>query len=152
MRLIFTSLVAAMAVASPAMANEGRVEARGGVYWTPGFSKATAGIAAGYDWDLGSKAFAGVEVSGDKVLTAGTIVAFGFTARAGVKASEDDKLYITGGYTTKFCSLCTGGGHAGAGYEHSFGKIYGKVEYRHFFPTNGGFSANVAGVGVGYKF
>ena len=153
MRTVLISLAAAVAVASPALANEGRVEARGGVYWSGGSSEATAGIAAGYDWDLGSSTFAGVEVSGDKILDSGANrVAFGFTTRAGVKVSADDKLYADVGYTTKPCQFCDGAVHAGAGYEHSFGSIYGKLAYRHYFTSNGSIDSDAVLAGVGFKF
>jgi outer membrane immunogenic protein len=153
MRTVLLSLAAAVAVASPALANEGRVEARGGVYWSGGSSEATAGIAAGYDYDLGSAAFAGVEVSGDKILDSGANrVAFGLTARAGAKLGDNDKLFVAGGYTTKPCQFCDDSVHAGVGYEHSFGSMYGKVEYRHFFVSGGSIDSNAVVAGVGFKF
>ncbi len=108
MRKVLLAIVASAALATPALANEARVEARGGVIWFPGTSKAVAGVAAGYDFDLGSSAFVGGEVSADKVLTAGTKVAFGFTGRAGFKAGESAKLFAAGGYTTAFCNGCEG--------------------------------------------
>jgi hypothetical protein len=110
-------------------------------------------VAAGYDFDLGTSAFVGAEVSGDKVLTHGTRVAFGFTGRAGIKASPADKLYVDGGYTTKPCRLCEDAVHAGAGYQHDFGsKLYGKVEYRHFFTNNGAPDSNAVLGGLGVRF
>ena len=85
MRLVLLSLAAAGATlaATPALANEARVEARGGVIWNGSDSEAIAGVAAGYDVDLGEKTFVGVEVSGDKILTDHTRVSFGASARAG---------------------------------------------------------------------
>lgn len=151
MRTVLLSLVAAAAVATPALANEARVEARAGVVWSSGNSEATAGAAVGYDFDLSERTFAGVEVSGDKILdSAANRVAFGFTARLGGKVSENDKVFFAGGYTTKPCSTCTDSEHLGGGWEHNFGPLYGKVEYRHFF-TNGGvpdFDSVVGGLGV----
>jgi len=153
MRKVLFPLMIALAAASPALANEARVEARGGVYWEPGDTKATAGVAAGYDFDLGSAAFAGGEVSGDKILESGRKVAFGFTGRLGVKASPADKLYIDGGHTTKPCELCESAEHIGAGYEHNFAsRLYGKVEYRHFLTHNGAPKSNAVSAGVGLKF
>ncbi|MFA7604590.1 MAG: hypothetical protein WCY29_16450 [Novosphingobium sp.] len=153
MRKVLLSLAAATAMATPALANEARFEGRGGVYWTPGDTQGTAGVAAGYDFDLGSSAFAGAEVSADKILESGTRVAFGFTGRAGVKASPADKLFVAAGYTTKPCSLCEDAVHAGAGYEHAFGSnLYGKVEYRHFFTSNGAPDSNAVAAGIGIKF
>lgn len=152
MRKIILPLIASLAVATPALANEARVEARGGVYWLPGDSEATAGVAAGYDFDLGPAAFAGAEVSADKILTSGTKVAYGFTGRAGAKLGAGSKLFVAGGYTTEPCDLCDGAWHAGAGAEVPLmGKVYGKVEYRHFFVSNFADSDSVV-AGVGIKF
>jgi hypothetical protein len=151
MRKLIFAAAALAAVATPVYANETRVEARGGVIWDGSDSEATAGIALGYDFDLGSQAFVGAEVSGDKVLTDGTKVAFGFTGRLGTKIGAG-KLYGAGGYTTEMCDLCDETWHLGAGYQHSFGqKLYGKVEYRHFFADSATDSDAVA-VGLGLNF
>ena len=151
MRKILLPLLASLAVATPALANEARVEARGGVYWLPGTSKATAGVAAGYDYDLGPAAFVGAEVSADKILTSGTKVAFGFNGRGGIKLDKT-KLFVVGGYTTKPCDFCDGSWDAGVGAEHTFiGNVYGKVEYRHFFTKDAADSDAVV-AGVGLKF
>jgi len=153
MRKILIALAATAAFASPALANEARVEARGGVIWSDGDSQDFWGMAAGYDFDLGEKAFAGLEVSGDKIGTSGTKVAFGVTGRLGAKVSEKGKLFIDGGYTTEPCDLCADSTHLGAGYEQGFGNnLYGKIAYRHYF-TNKGFSdSDAVTVGLGIKF
>ena len=152
MRIVLLSLAASLVAATPALANEVRVETRAGVYWTDGATKGTAGVAAGYDFDLGPAAFSGLEVSGDKILTSGTKVAWGFTGRLGAKLAGS-KLYGTGGYTTEPCSLCEGSWHLGAGYERGFmGNLYGKVEYRHYFGRNGFNDANAVVAGVRVKF
>ena len=54
MRIVLLSLAASLVAATPALANEVRVETRAGVYWTDGATKGTAGVAAGYDFDLGA--------------------------------------------------------------------------------------------------
>jgi hypothetical protein len=152
MRTVLISLAAALAAASPALANEARVEARGGVIWGGGDTEATAGAAAGYDVDLGPGAFAGAEVSGDKVLTSGTKVAWGFTGRAGANLGAG-KLYANGGYTTEFADGAEGNWHVGAGYQHNLGsKLYGKVEYRHYMPEATAPTADSVGVGLGLRF
>lgn len=148
MRKVLLALAASVAVASPALANEARVEARGGIIWSGGTSEATAGVAAGYDYDLGSNAFFGAEVSADKVLTSGSDVYVGLTGRAGIKAGENGKLFVAGGYTV-------GEGedvpHLGAGYEHKLGSsLYLKGEYRHFFSDLS--DSDAVSVGVGFKF
>lgn len=137
------------AAASPALANEIRAEARGGVYWLPGASKGVAGVAGGYDFDLGPAAFSGIEISGDKILTSDTKVAWGFTGRLGAKLAGA-KAFAAGGYTTEPCDLCKGSWHAGVGAEVPVAPMfYGKVEYRHFFTENAKDSdALMAGLGV----
>ncbi len=153
MRKVLLSLAASLAVASPALANEARIEGRGGVIWDQGDEQATAGIAAGYDFDLGSRVFAGPEISADKILTDNTRVSFGFGGRAGVKTSEAGKLYAAGAYQTKPCSTCEDSWSLGGGYQHSFGtNLYGKVEYRHFFAKNNVSDPDSVVAGVGLKF
>lgn len=154
MRTVLISLAAALAAASPALANEARVEARGGVIWGGGDTEATAGAAVGYDVDLGTSGFAGAEVSGDKILTGGTKVGFGFTGRAGAKIGEAGKLYANGGYTTEFCDTCEGSWHVGAGYQQNLGsRLYGKVEYRHYLPQAAvAADSDAVGVGLGLRF
>lgn len=151
MRLVLISLAASLVAATPALANETRVEARVGEVWDSSDNEEIAGVALGYDYDLGSTAFVGGEVSADKLLTSGTKVTFGFSGRLGAKVMEDGKLYAAGGYNTENCDNCEGAWSLGAGYQHSFGKFYGKVEYRHFFPDAAGatdFDGAVVGLGV----
>lgn len=148
--LAMGAIGASLAIAAPAQANEARVEARGGVWWGYGQSEATAGVAAGYDFDLGDSAFVGLEASGDKILTDGTKVAFGAAARAGFKAGEATKIFANGGYTTEVCDGCDDTWHLGAGVQHKLGgNFYIKAEYRHFFVENfEDADAVVGGVGV----
>lgn len=153
MRTVLISLAAALAAASPALANEARLEARGGVIWGGGDTEAVAGAAVGYDVGVGG-AFVGAEVSGDKILTSGTKVAWGFTGRAGGRVGEAGKFYANGGYTTEFADGAEGNWHLGGGYQHNFGeRLYGKVEYRHYFPEASLASdADTVGVGLGVRF
>jgi outer membrane immunogenic protein len=154
MRTVLISLAAALAAASPALANEARVEARGGVIWGGGDTEATIGAAVGYDFDLGTSTFVGAEVSGDKILTSGTKVAWGFTGRAGIKTGDSGKLYAKGGYVTEFANGAEHNWQVGAGYQHNLGsKLYGKVEYTHYLPNAAGVSdADSVGVGLGLRF
>lgn len=148
MRKTAIALAAATAalVAVPAQANEGRVEARGGIAWAGGQEEAIAGVAAGYDFDLGSTTFVGLEGSADKILANGADVVFGATARAGVKVGTAGKLYATAGYSFNDGDAF----HAGAGYQHKLGeKLYVKAEYRRFFDT---VDINTAAVGLGLTF
>lgn len=149
MRKIAIALgVAAAAISTPAMANETRIEARGGIISALGTEEATAGVAAGYDFDLGDTVFAGVEVSGDKVLVDGSDIYVGFTGRLGTKIGEDTKLFAAGGYTV-------GEGedvpHLGAGLQHALSdRVYVKAEYRHFFSDFADADSGV--VGFGFRF
>lgn len=144
--------LAALSAATPALANEARVEARGGIVWGYDESEATAGVAAGYDFDLGNVAFAGVEVSGDKILTEGTKVSFGVSGRVGGKIGEDGKLYVAGGWQSEPISDTIDLWSIGAGYQHNIGqKLYGKVEYRHYFGDYD-FDADSVMVGLGARF
>ncbi len=153
MRKIVLPLLASLALASPALANETRVEARGGVIWSNGTSEDTWGAAVGYDFDLGQTAFAGVELSGDKIGADGTKVAFGASGRLGIKAGTGTALYGTGGYTTETCDACEGQWHLGAGVEQKIsGPFYVKAEYRHHFKNDVVASSNTVLGGVGLKF
>lgn len=154
MRKIILPLVASLAFATPALANEARVEARGGVIWSNGTSEATYGAAAGYDFDLAPTTFAGVEVSADKIDETGTKVAYGFTGRLGVKAGSSTKIFAAGGYTTEPCDLCEGSWNAGAGIEQGIGAgpVYLKAEYRHFFTGSGLPDSDALSGGVGIRF
>lgn len=139
--------VAGVAMAAPAQANEGRVEARGGIAWAAGTEEAIAGVAAGYDWDLGETGFVGVEGSADKILVDGADVVFGATVRGGFKAGANGKVYAAGGY-----SFGEGDAfHLGGGYQHKVGQnVYLKAEYRHFFDDF--LDVDTAAVGVGFAF
>lgn len=153
MRKILIGLAASLAIASPALANEGRVEARGGIVWDGGASEDAYGVALGYDWDLGEQTFAGLEVSGDKIAASGTGLGLGFTGRFGVKASEKTKVFADAGYTVNTCTACEDAFHAGAGVEFGIGeKAYAKLGYRHYFVGNGFSDYDAAVVGVGMRF
>ena len=138
-------------VATPALAADGgeaRVEVRGGYVTGSGLDDATLGVAGGYDFDLGSTAFGGAEIAGDKVLIDGAKVQFSAGGRAGAKIGANGKLYATGGYT--FGDIDDP--YVGAGYQHKLGQnIYAKGEYRHQFINNfGDFDTFVAGVGFAF--
>ncbi|MEE1876175.1 outer membrane protein [Altererythrobacter litoralis] len=146
------AVATSLAFAAPASANEARVEARGGIAWANGVEEAVAGVAAGYDFDLGDSengsVFFGVEGSADKVLVDGANVYFGTTARLGAKIGQSGKLFATVGYSF-------GEGedvpHLGGGYQHKINdKVYLKAEYQHFFSDF--VDLNTAAVGLGVTF
>lgn len=149
---IVLAAAAAAVTAAPAVAQErsgeGRVEIRGGVAWAGGAEEAFAGIAAGYDFDLGTTAFAGVEASADKVLVGGADVLWSVGGRVGAKVGTGGKIYGVGGYSF---TKSDDAPFVGAGYQHKFGtNVYGKVEYRR--SLNSGTDINFAGVGLGVNF
>lgn len=141
------------AFATPAMANEARVEARGGVIWNKSASEATAGVAAGYDVDLGDKAFVGAEVSADKILTDDNRVRWGAGGRLGLKTGTGGKVYALAAYETKNCRYCEDAVDVGGGFQQDIGKrYYAKLEYRHSLIDNGVVDADSVLGGVGVKF
>lgn len=153
MRKYILPLIASLAIATPALANEGRAEVRGGAIWSNGDTDAIYGAALGYDFDLGETTFVGAEVSGDKIDASGTKVAWGLTGRAGIKAGANTKVFAAGGYTTEPCDLCEDSIHAGGGIEQGLGKnFYVKAEYRHHFVNNGIPDSDAVVGGVGIKF
>ncbi|MGH6745397.1 outer membrane protein with beta-barrel domain [Novosphingobium sp. PhB57] len=155
MRIALVSLaaVAAVAAASPAFANEARVEARTGVIWDGSDSDAVAGVAAGYDYDLGEKFFVGVEGSADKVLTDNTRVSWGVGGRAGVKVTPSTKLYAASTWQSKFTKYGNSAVGVGGGLQQDLNdKFYGKVEYKHLLVGDNTPDADVGLVGVGMKF
>ncbi len=153
MRKFILPLLASLAAATPALANEARVEVRGGAIWSNGTTEDTYGVAAGYDFDLGAATFAGVEVSGDKIEATGTKMAYGITGRLGIKAATGTKVFVAGGYSTEPCTGCETSWHAGAGVEQNVsGPFYVKAEYRHYFTGNLVPDSDALVAGVGIKF
>lgn len=150
-QVALVAAAAALAVATPAAANEFRVEARGGMSFGENQSEEfVAGVAAGYDFDLGEKAFIGAEASVDKIFVDNSGVVLGGTARLGMKEGNS-KFFLAGGYTDLTCDFCGDGFHAGAGVEVGLTEqVYGKLEYRHFFFD--GTDSNVVAAGVGMRF
>ncbi|MCB2066306.1 MAG: hypothetical protein KDE15_06665 [Erythrobacter sp.] len=147
-----TLAAAAGLIAIPAAAQDApgtaRVEARGGIAWAAGNEEAVAGVAAGYDFDLGDTLFVGVEGSADKVLAGGADVVWGVGGRIGAHVSDRGRLYAAGGYAF-------GDGedvpYLGAGYSHRVtDSVYLTTEYRHFFSDF--VDVNAATVGVGFNF
>jgi outer membrane immunogenic protein len=149
-KLAYVAAIAAMTTAVPAYASgEGRVEARGGIAFAGGQEEAFIGGAAGYDFDLGDKAFVGVEAGLDKVLQGGSDVFFTAAARLGVKAGEKAKIYALGGYGI---AGSQDDPFVGGGVQFNLGaKAYGKVEYRRVI-SKGLRDVNLAGVGFGIRF
>lgn len=155
MRLVLRALGLAMValspvLAGPAMAGEARVEVQSGVDWNNGqAAKGLVGAAVGYDWSMPAGTFVGVEESVDKTLASDTHVRFGTSGRVGFHVTPRDKLYATAGYNYGAGPNAT---DIGAGWEHSVGVMYGKVEYKRFFNEDGARDSNGGLVGVGVHF
>ncbi|MFC0684756.1 outer membrane protein [Novosphingobium clariflavum] len=155
MRIALVSLaaVAAAAVATPALANEARVEARTGIIWDGSDSEAVAGVAVGYDYDLGSKFFVGVEGSADKVLTSDTRVSWGAGGRIGYKITPTTKLYANSTWQSKFAKYGNSAVAVGGGVEQALdSRFYAKAEYKHLLVGDNTPDADVGLLGVGVKF
>ncbi|WP_395394276.1 outer membrane beta-barrel protein [Novosphingobium sp. BL-8A] len=154
MRIALVSLAAvAAAAATPALANEARVEARTGIIWDGSDSEAVAGVAVGYDYDLGSKFFAGVEGSADKILTSDTRVSWGAGGRVGYKVTPTTKLYANSTWQSKFSKYGNSAVAVGGGVEQGLNdRFYAKAEYKHLLVGDNTPDADVGLVGVGVKF
>ena len=153
MNKLILGVLASLAVATPALADEARVEARGGIVWTSGATQDVYGAAAGYDWDLGPSTFGGLEVSADKIGASGLGLNIGATGRFGIKAGPKTKIFVDGGYTVNTCVGCDDSFHAGGGVEVGLApKVYGKLGYRHYFRSSGAQDYNAAVVGIGLRF
>ena len=151
MRTILLSLAASLAIATPALASEGRVDIHGGRVLVEGEDRNTLGVAAGYDFDMSPNVFVGVEANVDKILDDDLDATLGGSLRLGTRLSTG-KLYAVGGISTDptdtpaIDQLLSGG----AGYEHNIGeRAYVKAEYRHVFVEDfNDFDTVAVGVGV----
>jgi outer membrane immunogenic protein len=144
-----TILLAAIAVTPAYAKGEGRVETHGGIAFAGGTSEAFAGVGGGYDFDLGDKAFVGLDLGVAKVLVRGTNAFWTVGGRIGARAGGNGRIYANGGI-----GFCCGGSdpYVGAGYQHKFGSnVYGNVEYRKALSSFGP-NVNFAGIGLGISF
>ncbi len=119
-RLAFAAAVAAAAIATPAHADETRVEARGGIVWQGGFTDDTIGIAVGHDFDVGENVFFGIEGVADSNISFDDPV-LGVNARLGTKIKENTKLFVLGGYAAA-TGVDADDFVVGAGVQHNFGE------------------------------
>lgn len=153
MRRILAPLAAVIALAAgaaPALADGARADVYTGLGWDAGdAAKARIGGSVGYDVGTGGGTFVGLEESVDKALAANTHVRWGTSFRAGAHVGPSDRLYALAGYSYGTGPNAT---HVGGGWEHDMGRLYGKVEYRHYFTEDGAPPANAALVGVGVHF
>lgn len=149
MRFILTTALASVIAATPALANEARVDVTGGAVWNHSDTEATIGATAGYDFDLQpSGGFVGVEGTVQKVLAGGYDVEGNLGVRAGAHLTPTTKVYGLAGYTLRQ-GIDTP--NLGAGVQQNIAnKLYVKAEYKHNFVKYGlpDYDSAVAGVGL----
>ncbi len=146
-KLSLLAAAAAIAIASPAAANEARVEVRGGWIWVPGASNEAIGVALGYDADLGEKAFAGAEVAADTNFEFASPV-LSLTGRLGIKAGESTKLFVSGGYS-RLTDIDYDDFTLGAGGQFGLGeRTFASVQYQRYLDSE----INRISIGLGMKF
>ncbi len=148
---VIASLAGALALATPAFADETRVEVHTTGNFYGGDYQQSIGVAAGHDFTLAPMVFAGAEVSADKLLAANTLTSVGITGRAGANLGPAGKIYAVGGWATTPYHGGNSDWDFGAGYSHSllFG-TYGKVEYRHYTSSAQGATPSRDAVTLGF--
>lgn len=176
MRIFATTALALMAVATPAMAQDGtfqgpRVEVVGG--WDRAQTQGVGGSGFVYGGGIGYDLQRGKTVFGvDAEVTGSTLdkCEFGVCAKAGrdlyagarigVAATPNTLVYGKIGYSngrmigytaTQRIADNLDGVRLGAGVERSFGNVYGKVEYRYTNYSQNVERHQVLG-GIGYRF
>lgn len=146
-RLAIIAAAAATVIATPAYANETRVEARGGVVWCCGVSDETIGFAIGHDYDLGDTLFIGVEGVLDTDFDISDPV-LGVNARLGTKIGETTKIFALAGYAHS-TGVDLDDAVIGAGIQHNLGeKALMSLQYQRYLDTD----VNRALVGIGIRF
>ncbi|MES2700243.1 MAG: hypothetical protein V4647_11600 [Pseudomonadota bacterium] len=146
--LTISAAVAACAfAATPALANEARVEARGGIAWVSGTSTESIGLAVGYDADLDDSFFAGIEAVADTDFDFSDPV-LGVNARLGANVGEGGKAFVTAGYAYDTWSEFDDA-VIGAGYQHNIGtNALLSIQYQRYVDLD----INRATVGLGFRF
>jgi len=146
-RFALLAAAAITALSSPAFANEGRVEARGGWVGADGDSSEAIGVALGYDADIGGSAYVGAEVAADTDFTFISPV-LSLTGRLGLTAGEGTKLFVSGGYV-RDTDYDIDDYTLGAGGQFSIGsKTFASVQYQRYMDND----VNRISFGLGYKF
>lgn len=148
MRLVNYAAVAALAaLATPAKADETRVEVRSGIVWCCGVSDETIGLAVGHDFDLGGDMFAGIEAVADTDFDF-VDPTIGVNARLGTKLGEDTKVFVLGGYAYE-TGFDFDDALIGAGVQHNVGeKALLSLQYQRYLDTD----VNRVAVGFGLRF
>lgn len=171
MRILATSALALMAVATPAFAQEEAAPFTGpraealvgwdhvGAY-EEGEDGVTFGGAIGYDAQVSSIVLgAEAEVTGATTdldpVKAGRDLYAG--VRIGFVAGDSTLIYGKGGYTNARLSVGDEGANfdgyrVGAGVEQNFGKFYGKIEYRYSRYDDLELNRDQVVAGIGVRF
>lgn len=137
MRLMVLGLAAALAAATPALADETRIELHGGGSWVSQHPNFDIGAGIGRDFTLAPATFVGVEASLDKILGSNAVTMLGLEGRAGLNVPVVGKLYAVSGYNTKPYSGTKGEWNLGLGVQKSIEPgAYIKLEYRHYFAND----------------
>ena len=138
--LLIAGFAGAMALATPALADETRVEVNTSGNFYGGDYQQSIGAAVGHDFTIAPMLFAGPEVSLQKILATDTLTSVGISGRVGANLGPAGKLYAVGGWATTPYHGGNPDWDIGAGYSHALTiGTYGKVEYRHYTSSaNGG--------------
>lgn len=178
-KIVFLAAAAGMAVAAPAAAQD-EANNMGGFYvgavagldhisledstGTENDSGLLYGVTAGFDAVSGSAIF-GLEAEvSDTTISSGAgdagLDLYG-GVRVGLKVDDNDLVYLKAGYTNVDVDLVDNldGVRLGAGYERSFGNLYGRLEYRYSnYNISETLNADINGnrhqllIGLGTKF
>ncbi|MFO6448654.1 outer membrane protein [Erythrobacter sp. NE805] len=145
--IAFAAAAAAAVVATPAHADETRIEARGGIVWCCGVEDETIGLVVGHDFDVGEKIFFGVEGVVDSNFDLDDPV-LGVNARLGTKLGEKTKLFALAGYAHA-TGVDIDDAIVGAGVQHNLGeKALVSLQYQRALDSE----LNRVLVGVGFRF
>ena len=149
--LLIAGFAGALALATPALADESRVEVNTSGNFYGGDYQQSIGLAAGHDFTIAPMIFAGPEVSINKLLASDTLTSVGISGRAGANLGPAGKIYAVGGWA----STPYHGGNPdwdfGAGYSHSLLLgTYGKIEYRHYTSSANGATPSRDAVTLGF--
>lgn len=174
MRILATSALALVAVATPAFAQDQadapftgpRAEVVAGWDHVGGLGEGKSGFAyggaLGYDRQLGN-----VVIGADAEITGSTTKEKDLDVKAGRDLYVGGRLgYVIGGSTLVYgkggltnarfsvggVGTTFDGWRAGAGVEHNFGKFYGKVEYRYSRYEEADLNRDQVVAGLGVRF
>jgi len=140
-----------MALSTPALADETRVEVNTSGNFYGGDYQQSIGIAAGHDFTLAPGVFAGPEVSLNKLLATDTLTSFGVSGRIGANLGPAGKLYAVAGWATQPYHGGNPDWDIGAGYQHALTPgTYGKVEYRHYTSSADGVTPSRDAITLGF--